>query len=734
MDLTMSKFDEIMESIIERAKETLDEEAILTPKHLFSTLVQNESFSGRYTTLDELFPAPEIKKAKAERIKPDPVVKKVFDRSKKEVGSISAEKVFELLLFHEVITNDLSAQDKISLQIVRDQYELDQYKASPARQLFLKHISRFGSFLTDEDLKHINLCGRDDLLPNISRSLMKMRKNDALLVGPSGVGKSAVIREFARRVKNGHDSIPPSLRGAEVFQISPENLTVGAVSRPQFTNRVEMLREHLEKHPKIILVINPMDALISKDSRRPDQLATEESIRMLVQSNVPVLATMSPSSHLLVDSRPDWENIFEVIRVPEPPSDQLIEVLRSQVPSFKRHYVGLGFTDDGLQATIDYSRRIHPTLCEPRRSVQFLDELCVRAQTSSPIIEEISRLSVEKLLNEPLSANAARISFNTDELYASLTEKIVGQDEIMQDLASMVTTRMSKWASTERPRGVFLFGGPTGVGKTESAVQLAQIISGSANNLIRVDCNTLQPTGQQKTSVIWTLLGVPPGYMGHGEGGLLSKVREKPNSVILFDEFEKADAAVGKLLLQILDTGVQRDNNGSMLDFRQSLIIFTSNLGCDYKEAPPQLGFSNSKQAAKKLPTVDEEQLRSELRLMGYGPEFLARIHRIFLFSSLTDEDIGKVIDILLESLKGLIEDQGYTLVPSKTFSNDVAVQYAPRDGVRGVINKVRGNFTRVISETEREGKLEGIRSIALHYGTEETKRDGDVLYLYITL
>ena len=126
---------------------------------------------------------------------------------------------------------------------------------------------------------------------------------------------------------------------------------------------------------------------------------------------------------------------------------------------------------------------------------------------------------------------------------------------------------------------MFLFGGPTGVGKTETAVQLAQMLSGSANNLIRVDCNTLQPTGHQKTSVIWTLLGVPPGYMGHGEGGILSKVREKPNAVILFDEFEKADAAVGKLLLQILDTGLQQDNMGTMLDFRQSFIIFTSNLG-----------------------------------------------------------------------------------------------------------------------------------------------------------
>ena len=184
-------------------------------------------------------------------------------------------------------------------------------------------------------------------------------------------------------------------------------------------------------------------------------------------------------------------------------------------------------------------------------------------------------------------------------------------------------TRMSKWVSSERPRGVFLFGGPTGVGKTETAVQLAQMLSGSANNLIRVDCNTLQPTGHPKDVCNLDASRCPPGYMGHGEGGILQSSRKAECCHLLFDEFEKADAAVGKLLLQILDTGLQQDNMETMLDFRQSFIIFTSNLGCDYQEAPPQLGFGNAEKKGKKVPTVEEDKLRSELRMMGYGPEFL---------------------------------------------------------------------------------------------------------------
>ena len=735
--MSAKKFDETMQTTIDLAKNILPEKSDLDLQCLFAVLLQQPNFKGKYPTLEVMFPQSEPQEVKAEQLKPDSTVRAIFAKSKEE-GLISGELVFEHALFHDDLSRDLTPKQRISLQSIRARFQLEQYKRSSKRARFVKNVSRFGSFLTDEGLQEKDLCGREELLPQIARALMKMRTNDAMLVGPSGVGKTAIIQEFARRVHVGHETIPISLHGAEVFQISPENLTVGAVSRPQFMSRIETLNEHLQTHPKIILVINPMDALVSKDSRRPEAVMLEELIRQLIQTEIPILATMSPGSHLLLDSKPEWENIFEIFRIPEPPTDRLIGVLNAQVPNFKRHYVGIDFQESGLEAVIEYAKRTYPTQCEPRRSVQFLDELCVRAQTGQPMITELSRQTVEQILSEPLHANSARINVNTDELYEALTDRIVGQNDIMKQVSGTITTRMSKWASNERPRGVFLFGGPTGVGKTETAVQLAQILSGSASNLIRVDCNTLQPTGHQKTSVIWTLLGVPPGYMGHGEGGLLSKVREKPNAIILFDEFEKADAAVGKLLLQILDTVLQQDNMGTMLDFRQAFIIFTSNLGCDYQEAPPQLGFGSSSGPAKKVPTVDESKLRSELRMMGYGPEFLARIHKIFLFSALGEENIAVVITKLVESLQPFIQDQGYTLIPSASFAADVAKKYEPRDGVRGIINKVRAEFTRSISENERKGNLEGIQTICLNYDgdAEENSftRDDDALHLFISL
>ena len=160
---------------------------------------------------------------------------------------------------------------------------------------------------------------------------------------------------------------------------------------------------------------------------------------------------------------------------------------------------------------------------------------------------------------------------------------------------------------------------------------------------------------KSKTSIIWQLLGVPAGFVGHGEGGLLTPIMEKPNAVVLFDEFEKADPSVGKLLLQIIDTGLQEDNMGNTLDFRRSIILFTSNLGVDYGSKTKRIGFGDTK-PKKSIPKVDEEKLRSELKLMGYGPEFLARVHEIFLYKSLDGEAISNILEIQVEKLKEIFK------------------------------------------------------------------------------
>ena len=274
------------------------------------------------------------------------------------------------------------------------------------------------------------------------------------------------------------------------------------------------------------------------------------------------------------------------------------------------------------------------------------------------------------------------------------------------------------------------FGGPTGVGKTETAIQLAQILGGDPNNLIRIDCNTYSHLST-KASVIWPLIGV--AWLWDTETVASVKDREKPNAVVLFDEFEKADPAVGKLLLQIIDTGLQQDNNGVMLDFRQAFIIFTSNLGVDYEGERASVGFGGSAARTQKAkPQVDEKRLRAELKMMGYGAEFLARVHKLFLFASISTEAIAEVLRRQCVSLGELIAAQGYTLAPDRQFATDMSNDWEPRDGVRGIVNRLRTAFTRAMSEAELNGELDGVTTVALRFGEHNRERDGNALIITI--
>ena len=702
---------------------------------IFNALIHTKSIKDDFPYLAENFPKPALA-ADTDTKEEAEANKNPLDTILQTSNAEAAEgtpKTFNKVLNHP----DLEASlPKALLGLIfeaRKYSALMTYRKSKERERLAKQLSSYGTILSDEELRSTNLCGRERFFEPICRSLLKMIRNDALLVGPSGVGKTAILREFTRHIQIRSSLIPRSLHGAEVFQLSADLLRADATARPQFLNRVHKLKELLVQHPKIILIINPMDSLLAKDTRRHEAVAAEEAIRELISSDVPVIGCMSPGAFLLMETKSDWDQLFDVYRIPEPDSARIVEILHEHRTEFSEHYNGITISDDALEEVTLAARRFYPTQNEPRRSVQFLDEVLVRAVTLNPPVTHLDRDSVEEILSRPLQPGGFKARQSREEINEQLSEKIIGQAPVIGELSDIIATRLSKWANPDRPRGVFLFGGPTGVGKTETAIQLAQILSGDPNNLIRIDCNTLQPTGPQKTSVIWPLIGVPPGYVGHGDGGLLSKIREKPNAVVLFDEFEKADPAVGKLLLQIIDTGLQQDNNGVMLDFRQAFIIFTSNLGVDYEGERSSVGFGGSAARTQKAkPQVDEKRLRSELKMMGYGAEFLARVHKIFLFASISTEAIAEVLRRLCMGLGELIAAQGYTLAPDRQFASDMAKDWEPRDGVRGIVNRLRTSFTRAMSEAELNGELDGVTTVALRFGEPNRERDGNALIITI--
>jgi ATP-dependent Clp protease ATP-binding subunit ClpA len=263
---------------------------------------------------------------------------------------------------------------------------------------------------------------------------------------------------------------------------------------------------------------------------------------------------------------------------------------------------------------------------------------------------------------------------------------------------------------------VFLFGGPTGVGKTETALALARILGGGREHLVRVDCNQLQGsgTGHESNALVWQLLGVPPGYVGYvrGRAGLLGKVRDQPDAVVLFDEFEKADRTVGELLLRLLDEGRAEDSEGNLLDFHRSFFIFTTNAGCQYEERPP-FGFPVAAPKADG-PRVDAEALREHLRAIGLGEEFLARIRHWFLFQGLDTASIRIVIHRQLDGLRQEVEGRGLRWEWDPALVEHLAKQWQPRFGVRHLTTILRHRIIEQLSVADAQGELQGVKIIRL--------------------
>jgi ATP-dependent Clp protease ATP-binding subunit ClpA len=291
---------------------------------------------------------------------------------------------------------------------------------------------------------------------------------------------------------------------------------------------------------------------------------------------------------------------------------------------------------------------------------------------------------------------------------------------------------------------VFLFGGPTGVGKTETALLLSRELGGERDALIRVDCQGFQGsgTGHDANTLIWRLLGVAPGYLGYQpgcRGGLLVKVRECPESVLLLDEFEKADATVGKLFLRILDEGKAQDSEGNDLDFRRCFVVLTSNAGVTYQEGPKEpFGFSRwtARPAPQPAAVVTMDELRGDLRSKGLGMEFLARLHHLFLFRGLTPEAISVIVERELDKLRLTVSDKGLALEWDEEVLRLLVCAWDQQLGVRHIQGVLRVAVLDQLSIAHFQGELEGVRVIRLRAGGPAGKvsrrRDGDTLVLLL--
>ncbi len=547
--------------------------------------------------------------------------------------------------------------------------------------------------------------GRDEEINRIIEILSRRKKNNPILIGEPGVGKSAVVEGLAQAIVEGR--VPEQLKNKKVFSLDMASLLAGTKYRGEFEDRLKKAIDQLNKRGDTILFIDEIHTIVGAGSTEGSLDAANILKPQLARGELQTIgATTLEEYRKYFEKDSALERRFQTVTVDPPSVEDTITILKGLRSKYEAHH-GVEITDSALTAAAVMSDRYINDRFLPDKAIDLIDEAASRKRiNASSLPAEIkkleddikaadsaiksyyemqefdkeaevkkSRLQLEKQLKEAKSkwtidsAPNQKSIDDTDianivsswtkipvtKLTQSESEKllgmedilkkrVIGQDEAVEAISRAVRRAIVGIKDPKRPIGSFIFLGPTGVGKTELSKALAEAIFGDENLMIRVDMSEFM----DKISVS-KLIGSAPGYVGFEEGGQLTeKVRRKPYSVVLFDEIEKAHPEVFNILLQILDDGVLTDSHGRKVDFKNTIIIMTSNIGASEIKAMPKLGFGSASQ--EDYENMREVQMSALKRTLK--PEFINRIDDIIIFRSLQDNDMSKIISVMTDSLQ----------------------------------------------------------------------------------
>ncbi len=725
-------FDPEARAAVELAKRSLPDGGELDAEILLAALYHGTDLGQRLPDLAPFLEAPKpLREEAGEKPVAEPL-QAVLGQLPQDVP-VGAEELFEALMQSDP-GRDYLLRVGLSAELMREVNAAlrkeaasaqgpggEDWRSSREREEVIKALSGYGRMLTTIDLPHKDIIGVEKSLTSLVKTLVKRKRHSALVVGPSGTGKTAIVEEFARRLASDDPSIPAMLRDRDVFELSPAFLKAGASVVGQYEERLKALLEILRDHPKVILFVDEVHSLLQSGMhvQSPWAQANEEFKKAIGSGELTLIGctTLAEYRHYI---EPDVALVqrLGLVRIEPPSAKQTVAILNARRQRVEDYY-GVHIPEELVDKTVELAEDYLLGRYQPNKSIQLLDEACAWCIVQEPPLEELTEDALVIALEDTVGHGVVRAEHLTiDDVLGRLREKIVGQDDVLADLAHAFVAGMGQFKATKGPRGNFFFAGPTGVGKTQTALILAEIIGGGKDALLRVDCNTLQGSGYDSQPAINRLLGPPPGYIGYvrGEGGILSKIRDYPEAIVLFDEIEKADPGVGKTLLQILDEGTAQDADDNLLDFRRSFLIFTSNAGVSYEGGRRPVGFDlgQDRSTSDAVSEVTKDTVLEDLRSRGLPQEFLARNFKWFMFSELERDEIPVVIDRQLESLVELAELSGYALEWDPTIVGYLADEWEPRFGVRHLTTIVKNRITEQLSVADAQGELDGVKRIRL--------------------
>ena len=628
------------------------------------------------------------------------------------------------------------------------------------------------------------IVGRDSEIERVSQILARRKKNNPVLIGDPGVGKSAIAEGLALRIVQ--RKVSRNLLNKRVVSLDMGSIVAGTKYRGQFEERMKAIIEELKKNPDVIVFIDELHTLVGAGGSSGSLDASNMVKPALARGEFQCIgATTLNEYRQYIEKDGALERRFQKVLIEPPTSDETIIILNNIKSKYEDHH-NVEYTEDAILNCVKLTERYITDRNFPDKALDALDEAGSRSQLTQVKVPE-SLISLEKNLEKTTEEKKKcvskqdyegaakfrdlerkikasieieteawekkikekrkivdgekvaevvsmmtgiplqKISQNETEKLASMGEvlksRIIGQDEAVQKISKAILRNRIGLKDPNRPIGSFIFLGPTGVGKTQLAKELAKFVFGDSDAMIRVDMSEYMEKFNSTK-----LIGAPPGYVGHEDGGQLTeKVRRKPYSVVLFDEIEKAHPDIFNTLLQILDEGMITDGLGRKINFKNCLIILTSNVGQrKASEFGGGVGFGANREEVREKEV--KNTIRKELE-KTFPPEFINRLDEIIYFNSLGKEDLVKIIDVEIKKMTPRFESLGYKISVSKDLKEKIADNgYDPKFGARPLRRILQKYVEDTIAELVVSKKIiEGSKIVLSYDSTKDSESEPPV-------
>ena len=622
--------------------------------------------------------------------------------------------------------------------------------AEPVTESLMPNLAKYAKNITAmaERGELDPVIGRDRETDRLIRILSRRSKNNPCLIGEAGVGKTAIIEGLAERISEGR--VPPALINKMIYSLDLTSMVAGAKYRGDFEERIKNIMNEVAKNKSVILFIDEIHTIVGAGSAEGAIDAANIMKPELSRGDLQLIgATTLAEYRKYIEKDAALERRFQPLLIEEPSIERTIEIIEGIKDRYEKHH-SVTISHEAIVAAVKLSERYIQDRFLPDKAIDVIDEACAYARvTQSPesecslnLREKIKQTGadrkkainnrdfelatnlkeLEKLYSEELSREIAPFakennrytvgkreinaiiseitgidldkSVNSETIKQSLLNSIIGQKDAVKSLSDAVIRSFAGVNSPDRPRGVFLFLGESGVGKTALAIALARILFQNEDSLIRYDMSEYS-----ESYTVSKLIGSAPGYVGYDEqNSALERIRRHPYSVILLDEIEKAHPDVLSLFLQIFDTGYLTDASGRKISFKNSYIIMTSNIGADKFRGASEIGFMNE---------GNDRSLQKRLR-GHFKDEFINRIDEIILFASLTDSALKEIAKIKISSISDRLSSVGKRLVCEENIY-DILVDMSKKNGgygarplIRLIVSEIENKIARlIISEGE---------------------------------